>query len=181
MKHPHNAPLIRLLIMALALGVTTSALADSGDAGEAAATLKANITPIQAVRIAQSESHGRAFGMGMEVNGKKHGYEVQLDVHGHPMLGRVAPDSGRWLGMKPAHGEDAQGMDAMKGHAIGLIAAMQAATHSHPGRPLEAGPAGTGAHTYYAVDVVRSDGAIVHVRVNPDSGHTTRSRKGDAD
>ena len=155
----------------LALG-TGLARADAGEAGEIAAVASARITPTHAIAIAEGRSHGRAFGMGLEVAKSGTWYEVQLNVKGKPMLARVAPDSGRFLGIAPARGEDADGLHSLDGHPLTLAGAITAAERHAGGRALEAGPYGKGPGAHYDVDVVKA-GAVSHWSVNADTGAVT--------
>lgn len=154
----------------LAGAMCVTAYAETGDASEAAATLKAKISPVRAIKLAQEDSHGKAFGMGMEVADSKAWYEVQVDVKGKPMVARINPDTGAWLGMKPAEGEDAEGMTTLAHAKVDLTEAVRAAENAGHGRALEAGVSGEGDEAHYAVDIARQGGAIVHFAVDPATG-----------
>jgi hypothetical protein len=67
-------------------------------------------------------------------------------------------------------GEDAQGLHALDGRKLDLSQAITAAEHAGHGRALEAGPYGHGLTAHYDVDVVRANGTVSHLQVNPDSG-----------
>ena len=164
-----GATFATLALLALGTGL---ARADAGEAGEIAAVATAKITPTHAIAIAEGHSHGRAFGMGLEVARNGTWYEVQLDVKGKPMLARVAPDSGRFLGIAAARGEDAAGLHSLDGRPLTLAGAITAAERHAGGRALEAGPYGKGPGAHYDVDVVRA-GAVSHWSVNADTGAVT--------
>lgn len=165
----------------LAATLSATAYAESGDSAEAAATLRANISPANAIMTAQNKAHGRAFGMGMEVSQGKSWYEVQVDVGGKPMVARINPSTGAWLGMSPAQGEDAEGMNVLANAKVGLVQAVQDAERSGHGRALEAGPSAAGESAHYDVDVAQKGGAIVHFSVNPQSGAVSTESSNEAD
>ena len=155
----------------LALG-TGQARGAAGEAGEIAAITAARITPTRAIAIAEGRTHGRAFGMGLEVAPSGTWYEVQLNVGGKPMLARVAPESGRFLGIAAARGEDADGLHSLDGRPLTLAGAITAAERHAGGRALEAGPYGKGRDAHYDVDVVKA-GAVSHWSVNAHTGAVT--------
>jgi uncharacterized membrane protein YkoI len=168
------------LIALLVSGIGT-AHADANEKAEIAAVRLANITPLSAVARAQKRSGGEAFGMGLEVS--RHGtwYEIQVNVHGKPMLARIDPHNGAWLGMGPAHGEDAQGLHTLDGRKVTLSDAIATAERAAQGRALEAGPYGHGKDAHYDVDVVHKDGSIAHLSVDADSGLVRNAPASEAD
>ncbi|WP_329742190.1 PepSY domain-containing protein [Dyella sp. A6] len=158
-----------------------TAHADASEAAEIAAVHSAGIAPMDAVSRAEKHSGGRAFGMGLEVARRGTWYEVQLDVHGKPMLARIDPQSGSWLGIAPAHGEDAQGMLSLKGRKLSLNQAIAAAEHAGHGRALEAGPYGHGKAAHYDVDVVSQSNHVAHFSVDPDTGRVSTAPASEVD
>lgn len=174
----HLAPRPLWLAAALALGLAlsgmaSSAHADASEAAEIAAVSRATITPLAALAKAEQHSGGQAYGLGLEV--ARHGtwYEVQMNVRNRPMVARIDPHSGAFLGMAPAKGEDRAGAHTLDGRKIGLAAAIRAAESAGHGRALEAGPEGAAAAAHWDVDVVRTAGTLVHLSVNADSGKIT--------
>lgn len=163
-------PAAAFALLVLAGAGISIAHADASENAEIAAVRHAGIAPMDAVTRAEKHTGGRAFGMGLEVAHRGTWYEVQLDVHGRPVLARIDPQNGTWLGSSPAHGEDAQGMHSLSGRKLSLNQAIAAAEHAGHGRALEAGPFGHGKAAHYDVDVVRSDGRVTHLSVDPDSG-----------
>lgn len=178
----------RTFVVAIALGLaaiftagTNPAYADAGEADEIAAVSHAEISPAQAVLSAEQHSGGKAFGMGLEVTGHGTWYEVQLSVLGKPMLARVSPSTGAWLGMSPAKGEDAEGLHSLDGRKLDLSHAIAIAERAGHGRALEAGPYGKGASAHYDVDVVRADGGVAHLKVDADTGEVNDAPTSEAD
>ena len=148
----------------LALGITLVAAA-AGDAGEHAemtAVIKAPITPIRAVQIAESGG-GRAYGFGMEATRNGHWYEVDV-LRGN------------------AHGEDAVGAHALDGSKLTLVAAIAQAERTGNGPALEAGASGSGANAHVAVDII-NNGSIAHYRVSMTDNQISvaKIKKGTAD
>ena len=174
--HTHSTlaprPLWLAVALALTLGLTgfiPAAHADASEAAEIAAVAKAHITPIAAVELAQKHAGGRAYGMGLEVARLGTWYEVQLNVKGQPMVARIDPHSGAFLGIEPAKGDDRIGAHTLVGRRIDLVQAIRVAEmHAH-GRALEAGPAGSGAGAHYDIDVVGAGGKLQHLSVDADS------------
>lgn len=155
--------------------------ADASEAAEIAAVRHARIAPAQAVMRAEQQSGGKAYGMGLEATGRGAWYEVQLNVRGKPMLARVDPNTGAWLGMASAHGEDAEGLHSLDGRKLSLNQAIAIAEHAGQGRALEAGPYGKGATAHYDVDVVRAHGGVAHLKVDADTGAVADAPSSEAD
>lgn len=168
------------VLSAVGPGIGT-AHADASESAEIAAVHNASVAPVDAVALAEKHSGGRAFGMGLEASHRKSWYEIQLDVHGNPMLARIDPRSGAWLGMAPAHGDDASGMHSLDGHKVSLAQAITAAERVAAGRALEAGPFGHGKSAHYDVDVVRSNLSVAHLSVNPDTGVVSKAPDSEID
>jgi uncharacterized membrane protein YkoI len=177
-------PLWLAAALALALGLTgfvPAAHADASEAAEIAAVARARITPIAAVTLAEKHGGGRAYGMGLEVARLGTWYEVQLNVKGQPMVARIDPHSGAFLGIEPAKGDDRIGAQTLVGRKIDLTQAIRAAeTHAH-GHALEAGPEGTGTTAHYDVDVVSAGGKVQHLSVNADNGAVGAAPKSEWD
>ncbi|NII11102.1 PepSY domain-containing protein [Oleiagrimonas sp. C23AA] len=171
-----------IVMVTLALGFTSfSGHAETGDSAEAAATVKAHIAPVTAIRTVQEKTHGRAFGMGMEVASSGSWYEVQVDVKGKPMLARINPATGAWLGMSKASGEDAEGMGILAGAKVNLIEAVTSAERAGHGRALEAGPSGHGEQAHYDVDIAQRGGAITHYSVDANTGAVSADASDESD
>ena len=174
----HLAPRPLWLAVALALGLAltgmaSSAHADASEAAEIAAVAKATVTPLAAVAAAERHGGGHAYGMGLEVARLGTWYAVQMNVRNRPMVARIDPHSGAFLGMAPAKGEDRAGAHTLDARRIGLAAAIRAAEGAGHGHALEAGPEGHGAAAHWDVDVVQTTGTLVHLSVNADSGKVT--------
>lgn len=176
-------------VWAMSLGMTAvlagalcaTARAETGDASEAAATLRAKVSPIRAIELVQNKTHGHVYGMGMEVSRGKSWYEVQVDVNGKPMVARIDPAKGRWLGMSSARGEDAEGMNTLRGSKVSLVQAIRSAETVGHGRAMEAGPYGAGASAHYDVDIAKKGGAISHFSVDANSGRVTAAPSDESD
>ncbi len=166
-------PLRGLIATAIALTMTLSAAAahaDASEAAEIAAVSTATVTPLAALARAEQHSSGHAYGMGLEVAPQGTWYEVQMLVRGQPMVARIDPHSGAFLGLAPARGEDRAGAHTLDGRRINLAMAIRAAETTGHGHALEAGPAGHGAAAHWDVDVVGAGGKLEHYRVNADTG-----------
>ena len=98
------------VLLAWAVGGMNIAHADVSEKAEVDSVHRATTSPVGAVSRAEAKFCGRAFDMGLEVSTSGTWYEVPLNVRGKPMLARINPSSGAWLGMSPAHGEDVQGL-----------------------------------------------------------------------
>ncbi|MGH8183145.1 MAG: PepSY domain-containing protein [Rhodanobacteraceae bacterium] len=158
------------MAIALALGVGASSVAlaghiEAGDHMEMAAVLKAPITPTQAVKIAESGG-GSAYGYGMEANPRGHWYEVDVLRGGAKLLLRIDATTGKVLGSAPAHGEDAQGAQALVGSKLTFGEAIAQAERVGNGPALEADSAGHGGNAHVDVDVIQNHGQrVAHYRV----------------
>lgn len=161
------------MAVALAAGFAGVALAghlDAGDQLEIAAVRKATVIPTQAVRVAEAQG-GVAYGYGMEVDGARHWYEVDVLRDGAPLQVRIDPTSARVVGTSPARGEDAQGAHALAGGELALGAAIAHAERAGGGPALEADAGGTGASVYVDVDVIQQQGRqVAHYRVTRQGG-----------
>lgn len=158
------------VLLAWAVGGMTIAHADVSEKAEVDAVHHATTPPVGAVSRAEAKFGGKAFDMGLEVSTSGTWYEVPLNVRGKPMLARINPSSGAWLGMSPAHGEDVQGLHVS-------VAAQRAGL----GRALEAGPHGHGTMAYYDIDVIRTNGSMANLEVNPNSGAVSDAPVSEAD
>ncbi|HJU08697.1 MAG TPA: PepSY domain-containing protein [Rhodanobacteraceae bacterium] len=153
--------------IALALGVATVSAAagvDAEDRAEAAAVLKAPITPTKAVQIAESDG-GRGYALGMESTRKGNWYEVEVLRNDTPTEVRIDPVSGKVLGSGKAHGEDAANAHALDKSDLTLSAAIAQAERTGDGTAMEATSMGSGANASVIVDIVRGK-QISHYRVS---------------
>lgn len=180
------APRALWLAAAVALGLALagaagSAHADASEAAEIAAVSKATITPLAALAKAEQHTGGHAYGLGLEV--ARHGtwYEVQMNVRNRPMVARIDPHSGAFLGISPARGEDRNGAHTLDGRRIDLGMAIRAAETTSHGRAMEAGPEGHGAAAHWDVDVVQAGGRLAHLSINADTGAVTPAPRGEWD
>ncbi|HET7592192.1 MAG TPA: PepSY domain-containing protein [Rhodanobacteraceae bacterium] len=156
-------------VATLAIGMTAAALAGSiepGDHLEMAAVLKAQVTPTQAVKIAEAGG-GRAYGYGMEATRRGHWYEVEV-LRGDAKLElRIDATSGKVIGSRPAHGEDARGAHALDGNKLTFGEAIAQAERVGNGPALEANAAGHGNKAHVEVDVIQDHGKrIAHYHVS---------------
>lgn len=159
---------LRYIVLALALASSGLALAgqiEPDDRLEIAAAQRASVIPTQAVRAAEAAG-GIAYGFGMEVEGARHWYKVNLLRDGKAVQVRVDDTSGKVLGSAPARGEDAQGAHALGGGSLALGAAIAHAEREGRGPALEADAGGTGARAWVDVDVIQDHGRrVAHYRV----------------
>lgn len=162
---------IGLRYVALMLALATSGLALAGRIGpddrlEIAAVQRASVIPTAAVRTAEATG-GTAYGFGMEVEGARHWYKVNLLRGGDKVQVRIDDASGRVLGSAPARGEDAQGARALSGSGLTLGTAVAHAERAGKGPALEADAGGSGARAWVDVDVIQDHGRrVAHYRVS---------------
>lgn len=166
--------LVHSLVIGTALAFAGAACAGSiepGDHLEMAAVLQAQVTPTEAVQIAE-RAGGSAYGYGMEANAHGHWYEVDV-LRGHAkLLVKIDSRTGKVLGSSAARGDDVQGAHALAGSKLTLGAAMTAAERAGGGPALEADAAGRGPGAHVEVDVIQHHGQrIAHYRVTESAGH----------
>ncbi len=136
---------VRILVAALTLTVAGTALAgriEPDDRADIAAVRQATVIPTQAVRAAEADG-GVAYAYGMEVDGGQRWSKVDVRRGGALESVRVDVATGKVIGRKPAHGEDAQGAHALDGTTLTLAAAMAHAERVGKGPALEAETGGT--------------------------------------
>lgn len=163
-----HAMRLRYVVLALALASSGLALAgqiEPDDRLEIAAAQAASVVPTQAVRAAEATG-GVAYGFGMEVEGARRWYKVNLLRGGAKVQVRVDAVTGKVLGSAPARGEDAQGAEALTRTSMTLGAAITHAEREGKGPALEAGAGGMGAQAWIDVDVIQDHGRrVAHYRV----------------
>lgn len=138
---------------------------DPDDRREIAAARQATVIPTQAVRAAEATG-GMAYGFGMEVEGTRHWYKVNLLRGADKVQVRIDATTGKVLGSAPARGEDAQGAHALAGSGLSLAAAVAHAEREGNGPALEADVGKAGDHVYVDVDVIQAQGRrVAHYRV----------------
>jgi len=163
--------------IAFALGVATVSAAsgvDAEDRAEAAAVVKAPVTPTKAVQIAERDG-GRAYALGMESTRKGNWYEVEVLRNDTPTEVRIDPVSGRVLGSSKAHGEDAANARALDKSNLTLSAAIAQAERTGNGSAMEATSMGSGDNANVIVDIVRGK-QISHYRVSMVDGQIRASK-----
>ncbi len=166
----------RNLSLTIALALASVAAAAAGaqglnaeDRAEAAAVLKAPISPTKAVQIAEHDG-GAAYALGMEATHRGNWYEVEVLRNGVANQVRIDPGSGKVLGTSKAHGEDAAGAHALDGSQMTLAAAIAQAERTGNGTAMEATSMGAGRNAYVIVDVVHGKG-VAHYRVSMRDGN----------
>lgn len=172
---------LHIITAALVLTAATAAFAggiEPGDRMEMAAVLKAPVSPVRAVRIAEAGG-GHAFTYGMEANPHGHWYEVSVLRGGAKLLLKINAESGRVIGSSAAHGEDAQGAHALDGGKLAFGVAIAQAERAGGGPALEANAVGQGDKAYVDVDVIQDHGQrIAHYRVSLHKGQIETRKAG---
>ncbi len=172
---------LQTLAAALALTTATAGFAgaiEPGDHMEMAAVLKAQVSPVQAVRIAEAGG-GHAFTYGMEANAHGHWYEVSVLRGGAKLLLKINAESGKVIGSSAARGEDAQGAHALDGSKLAFGVAIAQAERAGGGPALEANAAGHGNKAYVDVDVIQDHGQrIAHYHVSLHNGQIQTRKTG---
>lgn len=164
---------LHIIVAALALAAARTVFAggiEPGDRLEMAAVLKAPVSPLQAVRIAQAGG-GHAFTYGMEANPHGHWYEVSVLRGGSKLLLKINAENGKVIGSSAAHGEDAQGAHALDGSKLAFGTAIAQAESVGGGPALEASTVGHGDKAHVDVDVIQDHGQrIAHYHVSTHGG-----------
>jgi len=172
-----NRNSVTVVTMAIALtvvSISAAAQMDAEDRAEAAAVVKAPITPTQAVQIAE-QSGGRAYALGMESSRHGNWYEVEVLRNNVPTEVRISPVSGKVLGSSKAHGEDAADAHALDRSKLTLTAAIARSERAGNGTAMEATSMGNGDHARVIVDIVK-DKRVTHYRVWMSNNHMHVSR-----
>lgn len=167
--------------IALASSIPLAAAAqglNAEDRAEAAAVVKAPVTPTKAIQIAE-QGGDHAYAFGMESTKRGNWYEVEV-LHGDtPSEVRIDPASGKMLGTAKARGKDAAGAHALDGSQMTLAAAIAQAERAGNGTAMEATAEGAGKNAHVIVDVVHGK-AISHYRVSMTNGqiHSEKTAQG---